>query len=74
MNYIECCFINRLNGSDRLFCELEKQPDIKVTTFNCLGNCHVCSKTYHCIVNGVRVSASTEAELQEQISKYIIKK
>ncbi|QOY38032.1 DUF1450 domain-containing protein [Anaerobacillus isosaccharinicus] len=67
MNRIECCFINRLNGCDDLFRQLEKQDDIKVETFNCIGNCLVCSDSFHCVVNGVRYVAKSEEELRQLI-------
>ncbi|MFN7251826.1 MAG: DUF1450 domain-containing protein [Anaerobacillus sp.] len=73
MNRIECCYINRLNGSDDLFLKFEKQENIKVETFSCIGNCNVCSDHFHCIVNGVRVVANTEQELNELILNNLIK-
>lgn len=69
MNRIECCFINRLNGCDSLFRELEQQENIKVETFSCIGNCSICAEKFHCIVNGVRCVAETEEELYQLIMK-----
>ncbi|RXJ01825.1 DUF1450 domain-containing protein [Anaerobacillus alkaliphilus] len=74
MNRIECCFINRLNGCDELFKSLEKQPDIQVTTLNCIGNCLICAERFHCIVNGVRVVATSEEELRQLIVVNLQKK
>lgn len=73
-NRIECCFINRLNGCDHLFKSLENDPHIEVSTFNCLGNCFNCVEKFHCIVNGVRVMATTEEELLGLIKRNLIEK
>ncbi|MDE5415331.1 DUF1450 domain-containing protein [Alkalihalobacterium chitinilyticum] len=64
---MECCFINRLNGSEAIFSKLEKRPNVKVETFNCIGNCHQCSEEFHCVLNGERLRASTPEQLYEII-------
>ncbi|WP_209125754.1 DUF1450 domain-containing protein [Alkalihalobacillus sp. BA299] len=66
---IECCFINRLNGSEAIFSELEKQKNCSVQTFSCIGNCHHCAAEAHCILDGQRLEAATPEQLYEYIRK-----
>lgn len=65
MTTIECCMINRLNGSDAVMKKLEKEAE--VITFSCIGNCHICSEKYHAIVEETRVVAEQPTELSEKI-------
>ncbi|WP_216831040.1 DUF1450 domain-containing protein [Alkalihalobacterium elongatum] len=64
---IECCFINRLNGSEAIFSDLEKRKDVNVQTFSCIGNCHRCAEEFHCMIGGERLTASTPEQLYEKI-------
>lgn len=67
VNRIECCLINRLNGSDELLSSLEEKENVRIETFNCIGNCLICSTKFHAILNGKRYVADTPDELKKLI-------
>lgn len=73
MNQVECCFINRLNGSEEVFARLEKRMDVQVETFSCIGNCTICPSHFHAIINGVRLQRETPEALYDEMIKAIIK-
>ncbi|MGO4888930.1 DUF1450 domain-containing protein [Anaerobacillus sp. MEB173] len=66
-NKVECCQMNRWNGSDHVFEQLEKEAEIQVVTFTCIGNCHVCKDQFHGVVNNRRIACSTPEHLLETI-------
>lgn len=50
---------------------LEKDSDLDVLEYSCLGHCTLCSQEMYCLVNGERVIGETPEELVDNVYQFI---
>jgi uncharacterized protein YuzB (UPF0349 family) len=63
MHIVEFCVSNRHHGTDDIIERLERDPDIEVIEYGCLGNCGECFLSPYAMVNGDAVVAETPEQL-----------
>lgn len=68
---IEFCSSNLASGSQKTLEILEKDYDLDVIEYGCLGYCGKCAETLFALVNGEVVTADTPDELVENIYQFI---
>jgi len=68
---IEFCNTNRQHGTATLLEHLEANPEYDVVEYGCLGNCGECYANPYALVNGVIVSGTNKADLQQKIEQTI---
>jgi uncharacterized protein YuzB (UPF0349 family) len=68
---IEFCISNLANGSQKAREILERDPNLDVIEYGCLGHCGICAVTLFALVNGERVTGNTPDELVENIYQYL---
>lgn len=68
---IEFCVSNLANGSQQARAVLEKDSNLDVIEYGCLGHCGICYEGYYALVNGEVVSGTTPEELVENIYEYL---
>lgn len=68
---IEFCVSNLANGSQKAREQLEKDPNLDVIEYGCLGYCGKCALSLFALVNGEVVIGNTPDELVENIYIYL---
>lgn len=68
---IEFCISNLASGSQKALEKLEKDYDLDVIEYGCLGYCGKCASTLFALVNGEVVTGETPDELVENIYQYL---
>jgi len=68
---IEFCISNLASGSQKALETLEKDPNLDVIEYGCLGYCGKCARSLYAMVNGEIVTGETPDELVENIYKYL---
>ncbi len=68
---IEFCISNLANGAQRAFEILERDPDLDVLEYGCLGYCGKCAIGLFAMVNGEIVTGDTPEELVENIYVFL---
>lgn len=68
---IEFCVSNLANGSQRALEVLEKDYDLDVIEYGCLGYCGHCARSLFALVNGEIVHGESPDELVENIYKFL---
>ncbi|CAH0252724.1 hypothetical protein SRABI96_03219 [Peribacillus sp. Bi96] len=68
---IEFCVSNLASGAQEAFERLERDPNLDIIEYGCLGYCGKCSSNLYALVNGEVVSGETTDELVENIYKFI---
>ncbi len=68
---IEFCISNLASGSQKALKTLEKDYDLDVIEYGCLGYCGKCASTLFALVNGEVVTGETSEELVENIYQYL---
>ncbi|MFE8696690.1 YuzB family protein [Cytobacillus sp. FJAT-53684] len=68
---IEFCFSNLASGSQKALEILEKDYDLDVIEYGCLGYCGKCASTLFALVNGEVVTGETSEELVKNIYQFI---
>ncbi|WP_416828536.1 YuzB family protein [Ectobacillus polymachus] len=68
---IEFCVSNLANGSQQARAVLEKDSNLDVIEYGCLGHCGICYEGPYALVNGEVVSGTTPDELVENIYEYL---
>lgn len=68
---IEFCASNLHEGMEDLIARLEKNPDIDVVEYGCLGYCGECYLSPYALVNGEAVFAETAEKLEQAIADKI---
>jgi uncharacterized protein YuzB (UPF0349 family) len=68
---IEFCISNLASGAQRALEILEKDPDLDVIEYGCLGYCGKCASTLYALVNGEVVTGDTPEELVENIYQFL---
>lgn len=68
---IEFCVSNLASGSQKALEILEKDYDLDVIEYGCLGYCGKCASTLFALVNGEVVTGETPDELVQNIYQYL---
>lgn len=68
---IEFCISNLANGSQKALEQLEKDPNLDIVEYGCLGYCGKCFESLYALVNGEVVAGETHEELVENIYQYL---
>ncbi|MRX73213.1 DUF1450 domain-containing protein [Bacillus lacus] len=68
---IEFCISNLANGSQKALEKLEKDPNLDIVEYGCLGYCGKCFESMFALVNGEIVSGETPDELVDNIYQYL---
>ena len=68
---IEFCIRNLAEGTHKAFQQLEKDPDLDLVEYGCLGYCGKCAHHLFALVNGEIVTAETPEELVANIYEYL---
>ncbi|MYL63955.1 DUF1450 domain-containing protein [Bacillus hwajinpoensis] len=68
---VEFCMSNLSSGSHKAMETLEKDTDLDVLEYSCLGHCTLCSQEMYCLVNGERVTGETPDELVNNVYQFI---
>ena len=68
---IEFCISNLANGSQKARAVLEKDSNLDVIEYGCLGYCGICYDGPYALVNGEVVTGETPDKLIENIYEYL---
>jgi uncharacterized protein YuzB (UPF0349 family) len=68
---IEFCVSNLANGSQKAREALEKDLNLDVIEYGCLGYCGVCYEGMFALVNGEVVTGETAEELVENVYTHL---
>jgi uncharacterized protein YuzB (UPF0349 family) len=68
---IEFCVSNLASGSQEAFEQLEKDFEVDVMEYGCLGFCGQCAESLFALVDGEPVTGNSPEELVKNIYKYI---
>ncbi|MGE7606050.1 YuzB family protein [Peribacillus frigoritolerans] len=68
---IEFCVSNLASGAQEALERLERDPNLDIIEYGCLGYCGRCSSNLYVLVNGEVVFGDTTDELVDKIYKYI---
>jgi uncharacterized protein YuzB (UPF0349 family) len=71
MPIIEFCVSNLASGSQRAREKLERDPNLDIIEYGCLGYCGKCAASPFALVNGEVVTGETAEELVENIFQYL---
>jgi uncharacterized protein YuzB (UPF0349 family) len=68
---IEFCVSNLVSGAQKALEILEKDPNLDIIEYGCLGYCGICAQTLYALVNGEVVRGKTPEELVDNIYQYL---
>lgn len=68
---IEFCVSNLANGGQKALEILEKDPNLDIIEYGCLGYCGKCATSLYALVNGEVVTGKTADELVENIYQFL---
>jgi uncharacterized protein YuzB (UPF0349 family) len=68
---IEFCISNLASGSQRAREILERDPNLDIIEYGCLGYCGKCAASLFALVNGEVVMGKTPDELVENIYQFL---
>ncbi|MDP4164105.1 MAG: YuzB family protein [Bacillota bacterium] len=68
---IEFCISNLASGAQKAREVLERDPNLDVIEYGCLGYCGKCASTLYALVNGEPVTGNTPEELVANIYQYL---
>ncbi|AIM16064.1 MULTISPECIES: YuzB family protein [Neobacillus] len=68
---IEFCVSNLASGAQLALEKLQKDPNLDIIEYGCLGYCGKCASTLYALVNGEVVTGDTPDELVEHIYQYL---
>ncbi|WP_096156789.1 MULTISPECIES: YuzB family protein [Bacillus] len=68
---IEFCISNLASGAQKAREILEKDPNLDIVEYGCLGYCGKCFNSMYVLVNGDVVSGNTPEELVENVYQYL---
>ncbi len=64
---IEFCLSNLASGAQKAMEQLERDPNLDIVEYGCLGSCGQCSASLFALVNGEIVIGETSEQLVENI-------
>ncbi|MCP3740607.1 YuzB family protein [Rossellomorea sp. BNER] len=68
---IEFCISNLASGSQKALEILERDPNLDVIEYGCLGYCGKCAQAHFALVNGEVVIGDTPEELVDSIYQFL---
>ena len=68
---IEFCISNLANGAQRALEKLQRDPNLDIIEYGCLGYCGKCAMSLYALVNGEPVTGNTPDELVDNIYQYL---
>jgi len=68
---VEFCVSNLASGSQKALEQLEKDYDLDVLEYGCLGYCGKCAHSLFALVNGEVDTGETPEQLVEHIYQYL---
>ncbi|MFC5711169.1 YuzB family protein [Thalassorhabdus alkalitolerans] len=68
---IEFCLSNLASGTHKAMEELEKDPNLDIIEYGCLGNCGQCAMDMFALVNGEVVTGESTTELVQNVYQYL---
>ncbi|GEL77890.1 YuzB family protein [Tenuibacillus multivorans] len=68
---IEFCINNLVSGSQEVFDQLARDPDLDVVELGCTSHCALCSMTLFALVEGECVTGETPEQLLNNIYKHL---
>ncbi|MFC0270930.1 YuzB family protein [Metabacillus herbersteinensis] len=68
---IEFCISNLASGAQTALEKLEKDPNLDIIEYGCLGYCGKCFQSLYALVNGEVVTANDPQELVNNIYEYL---
>jgi uncharacterized protein YuzB (UPF0349 family) len=68
---IEFCISNLASGAQKALEILERDLNLDVIEYGCLGYCGKCASSFYALVNGEPVEGDTPEELVENIYKHL---
>ncbi|RHW42632.1 DUF1450 domain-containing protein [Neobacillus notoginsengisoli] len=68
---IEFCISNLASGAQAARERLQRDPNLDIIEYGCLGYCGKCASSLYALVNGDPVTGSTPEELVENIYQYL---
>lgn len=71
MPIIEFCINNLANGSQRAREMLERDPNLDIIEYGCLGYCGKCAASLFALANGEVVAGKDPEELVENIYQFL---
>ncbi|MCQ6276536.1 YuzB family protein [Bacillus sp. V3B] len=68
---IEFCISNLANGAQIAREKLEKDANLDIIEYGCLGSCGKCGHSLYALVNGEIVTGETPEQLVEKIYQFL---
>jgi uncharacterized protein YuzB (UPF0349 family) len=68
---IEFCISNLANGSQATMEKLERDPNLDIIEYGCLGYCGKCASSLYALVNGEIVTGNNPDDLADKIYQYL---
>ena len=68
---IEFCISNLASGAQAALEQLQRDPNLDIVEYGCLGYCGKCESSMYALVNGDPVTGRTPEELVENIYQYL---
>ncbi|MBP0725609.1 YuzB family protein [Bacillus sp. RG28] len=68
---VEFCVSNLANGAQKALEQLERDPNIDVLEYGCLGYCGICAQTLFAVVEGEPIKGETPDELVKNIYSFL---
>lgn len=68
---IEFCISNLASGGQAAREQLEKDPNLDIIEYGCLGYCGKCADSFFVLVNGDFVGADSPGDLVKNVNKYL---
>lgn len=68
---IEFCISNLANGAQQALEKLQRDPNLDIIEYGCLGYCGKCASSLYALVNGEVVTGDTPEDLVDNIYQYL---
>jgi uncharacterized protein YuzB (UPF0349 family) len=68
---IEFCISNLASGAQEALEIVERDPNLDVIEYGCLGYCGKCAQSHYALVNGEVVTGDTPQELVDNIYQFL---
>ena len=68
---IEFCMSNLANGAQTALEKLQRDPNLDIIEYGCLGYCGKCANSLYALVNGEVVTGDTPENLVDNIYQYL---
>jgi uncharacterized protein YuzB (UPF0349 family) len=68
---IEFCISNLANGAQKALEKLQRDPNLDIIEYGCLGYCGKCALSLYALVNGEVVTGDSPEDLVDNIYQYL---